>query len=69
VKEIKKLPSYYDQNLFIAAGSNNESKHVQKVNKDGYVLKILNKTESLQPDNIGKILFFYYHPMQRKLVG
>ncbi|XP_060564806.1 hydroxylysine kinase-like [Ruditapes philippinarum] len=53
VIEIKKLPSYYDQNFFIAAGSNNEGKHVQKVNKDGYVLKILNKTESLQPDNIG----------------
>ena len=60
---MKKLPSYYDLNFYILVDNTCGNKHVTSLNKEGYVLKILNANESAQPDNVGKFLrFMFYRP-------
>lgn len=49
VKDIKELPSYDDLNFFVLADDKFENKNIQSVNKDGYVLKVLNSLQSSSP--------------------
>ncbi|XP_053407225.1 hydroxylysine kinase-like [Mercenaria mercenaria] len=52
VREIKELPSYDDLNFFFHADNTIENKNIKSVNKDGYVLKVMNSLQSSNPEVI-----------------
>ena len=60
VKSCKELDSYIDKNYHVIVTGQSENPYIKHPEEDGYVLKILNKMQSKNPQFVGNAILFCF---------